>query len=101
MASLVNSIVIPMIANRFIKVNIYQKNGLADDIFMLGLTNALVPPVLKIIDGGYYYTKLMQWIKRGASNFLLIQSPNFTPTKSSTTLTKPKWSSKSAMNTFM
>ena len=73
-ASLVNSIVIPMIANRFIKQNIYSKNGLADDIFMLGLTNAFVPPVLKLIDGAYFYSKFMQWRKRSPSNFSFLFS---------------------------
>ncbi len=71
MASLVNSILIPMIANRFIKNNIYAKNGLADDIFMLGLTNAFVPPVLKFIDGGYYFSKIMRSMKRKPCNFLI------------------------------
>ena len=71
MASLVNSILIPMIANRFIKNNIYEKNGLADDIFMLGLTNAFVPPVLKFIDGGYYFSKIMRWVKRKPCKFFI------------------------------
>ena len=70
-ASLVNSILIPMIANRFIKSNIYAKNGLADDIFMLGLTNAFVPPILKFIDPGYFFSRIMQYFKRKPSNFLI------------------------------
>lgn len=72
LASLVNSILIPIVANRFIKKNIYEQNGLADDIFMLGLTNAFVPPILKIIDGGYFFFKIMKWLNRRPSNLLLI-----------------------------
>jgi len=63
MASLVNSILIPIIANRFIKSNIYDKNGLADDIFMLGLTNALVTPILKFIDFNYFLSKFLKHLK--------------------------------------
>lgn len=57
-----------MIANRFIKHNIYDKNGLADDIFMLGLTNAFVGPILKFVDASYMFAKIMQWFKRRPSN---------------------------------
>jgi len=85
MASLVNSILIPIIANRFIKDNLYDKNGLADDIFMLGLTNAFVTPILKYFDGFYFYTKLMQWLKTKPSNFRFIQNLNFISTKLSLT----------------
>jgi len=61
---------IPIIANRFIKRNIYEKNGLADDIFMLGLTNAFVTPILKLIDGGYFFSKIMKWFKLKPSNYI-------------------------------
>jgi len=72
LASLVNSIIIPIVANRFIKNNIYDKNGLADDIFMLGLTNAFVTPILKYIDGYYFYTKILQWLKCKPSSKLYL-----------------------------
>merc|ERR1711974_215179 len=42
-----------------IKSNIYDKNGLADDIFMLGLTNAFIAPILRYFDGYYLFTRLM------------------------------------------
>jgi hypothetical protein len=63
MASLVNSIATPMLTSYYIKQNIYQKNGLADDIFMLGITNALVPPIMKILDVGYFISSFMKWFK--------------------------------------
>lgn len=74
LASLVNSILIPIVANRFIKNNIYDKNGLTDDIFMLGLTNAFVTPILKYIDGYYFYTKILQWLKCKPSKFFYYYS---------------------------
>ncbi len=48
-----------MFANYYIKSNIYSKNGLADDIFMLGLTNAFVTPIMKYFDFYYFYLKIM------------------------------------------
>lgn len=82
LASLVNSILIPIVANRFIKNNIYDKNGLSDDIFMLGLTNAFVTPILKFVDGYYFYTKILQWLKCKPCTFLsLFKHLKFTLTK--------------------
>ena len=60
-AQLVNSIIIPIFANYFIKSNLYDKNGLAEDVFMLGLTNALVPPILKFFDGEYLISNIFRW----------------------------------------
>lgn len=62
-ASLINSILIPMIVNFYIKDDIYGQNGLASDVFMLGLTNSLLPPVLKIIDVSYLINRLLKYIK--------------------------------------
>ena len=56
-----NSILVPIFANYFIKNNLYDKNGLADNIFTLGLTNALLPGVLKFFDVGYFIGKFFIW----------------------------------------
>lgn len=61
LAALINSILIPIIVNYYIKVDIYGKNGLASDVFMLGLTNSFVAPVLKIIDISYIINRLLKW----------------------------------------
>jgi hypothetical protein len=72
LAQLVNSILIPIIANYFIKnQNIYSPNGLADDIFIFSITNSLVAPILKIIDGGYFFSRIMAQYKNRPSNYLL------------------------------
>lgn len=60
-AALINSILIPMIVNFYIKVDIYGENGLASDVFMLGLTNSLVAPILKLIDISYIINRLTKW----------------------------------------
>lgn len=39
----------------------YNKNGLADDVFMLGATNALVAPILKYLDFGYIFSRFSAW----------------------------------------
>lgn len=52
-AQLVNSIFIPIIANYFIKQNIYFENGLIEDVLILGITNSLVYPIGKLINPAY------------------------------------------------
>lgn len=73
LAQLINSILVPIIANYYIKSNIYDKNGLADDVFMLGLTNALVAPILKYFDGYYLFVRIMAWYYKKPSNYFLTQ----------------------------
>ena len=60
LAQLTNSIVIPVITNIYIEDNIYLTNGLIYDIFYLSLTNALLPPLLKIIDLEHQIGKIMK-----------------------------------------
>jgi len=45
-------------ANYFIKNNIYEENGLIEDVFILGITNSFVAPIVKITDP-YYYLRLL------------------------------------------
>jgi hypothetical protein len=66
---------VPIIANYYIKSNIYDKNGLADDIFTLGLTNALVAPILKYFDGYYLFTRIMAWYyKKPSKKYIIIDN---------------------------
>lgn len=67
-ASLINSILIPMIVNYYIKQDIYGENGLASDVFMLGLTNSLVAPILKILDIGYIINRISKYFASRPSN---------------------------------
>lgn len=78
LASLVNTIVIPMIVSYYIKDDIYGQNGLASDIFMLGLTNSLLPPVLKLIDIGYMINRLMKYLKsKPCKNIIILDTRIF------------------------
>lgn len=61
-ASLINSILIPIIVNYYIKVDIYTDKGLASDVFMLGLTNSFLPPVLKIVNISYLINRFMKYL---------------------------------------
>lgn len=58
---MINSILIPIIVNRFLKKNLYGVNGLAYDIFLLGITNSFLPPLIKIFDAYYYFTRILSW----------------------------------------
>ena len=63
LAQLINSILIPIVVAYYIKKNLYGNGGLASDIFMLGLTNSLVTPVLKIFNISYYINRIMKYLK--------------------------------------
>lgn len=76
LAQLINSILIPMIVNTLIKQKVYERGGLADDVFMLGVTNSFVSPVLKIFDIGFIINRLMKWFKTKPSTYFFIQIQN-------------------------
>lgn len=48
LAQLINSILTPTIVASLIKQNLYGIGGLADDIFMLGITNSFISPAVKV-----------------------------------------------------
>lgn len=77
MALLVNSILIPILANDIIKEhNIYGVNGLAYDVFLLGITNSFLQPILKLFDGYYYFTRIMAWWQNKPSQKLYLNQPD-------------------------
>lgn len=53
LAQLINCIFIPVMANYFIKQNIYGENGLIEDVLILGITNSLVYPLGKALNPAY------------------------------------------------
>lgn len=59
---MINTIIIPILVNYYIKQDIYGRNGLANDIFMLGLTNSFVSPILKLIDLTYIINRIRKHI---------------------------------------
>ena len=60
-AQMLNSIAIPVIVNYQLKDgNIYKESGLVDDIFLLSLTSAFVPPLVRLIDPWYIFL----WVRK-------------------------------------
>lgn len=64
MAQITNIILVPVIVNVYYESNIYYKNGLVYDIFFLAVTNALVPPILQLLNFGYLIGRLIAWYKK-------------------------------------
>lgn len=56
--------------NYFFKGNLYGINGLAYDVFYLGITNSFLSPFLKTIDLYYYFTRFLRWYKDKPKNKL-------------------------------
>lgn len=51
-----------MIVSLFIKSKIYEDDGLVSDVFMMGLTNSFIPPLLKVFNKTYYINRFIkQW----------------------------------------
>jgi hypothetical protein len=69
-AQMINSILTPVITAYYIKTDtgVYQTGGLVDNIFMMGITNSLVPPVLLFFDPYNLLMKLIRCIKSTPSN---------------------------------
>jgi hypothetical protein len=71
-AQLINSTIVPVVTNIYVKKNTYEAEGLIYDIFFLSITNTLLPPILKIIDIPYR-------IKQFTIHFML-DDPSTSPT---------------------
>ena len=80
-AQMINSILIPIIVNRFIKQEIYSENGLASDVFMLGLTNAFVAPIIIVFNPLYTMNRFFKWLYDSSpERRLLINQPEMNAT---------------------
>ncbi len=73
---MINSILIPVVTAYEIKNNIYQTSGLVDNIFMLGITTAIIPPIVIFIDPYNLFMKLMRCLKSRPCRFNFIQLAN-------------------------
>ena len=75
LAQVINSIVVPLIANYFIEWrNLYQPNGLATDVFYISIINSFLPPLLKIIHPSYCLLRLQSHYFRGSLKSQLLMS---------------------------
>lgn len=65
LAQMINSILTPTITAYYIKTNtgVYMAGGLVDNIFMMAITNSLVPPILVLLDPFVLVTKLLKCLK--------------------------------------
>lgn len=70
-AQLMNSILVPMFANYFIEDNIYDKGGLAEDVFYMSISSSLLTPIFKVFDSYYFYTRIMAWWKKRTCNIIV------------------------------
>ena len=55
-AQLIYTIMVPIFVNYYIKSNLYDKNGLADDNYNIALTNSYLNPLFKFFDLAYLWT---------------------------------------------
>jgi hypothetical protein len=64
-AQMINSILTPVITAYYIKTDtgIYQTGGLVDNIFLMSITHAIIPPVLVLFDPYHFLMKLMRAFK--------------------------------------
>lgn len=45
----------------FIKANVFGEGGLAEDVLYFSISNAIIPPVLRIVDPGYGIWMVRKW----------------------------------------
>jgi hypothetical protein len=64
-AQMINSILTPVITAYYIKTDtgIYQTGGLVDNIFLMSITHAIIPPILVLFDPYHFLMKLMRAFK--------------------------------------
>lgn len=56
-----NSILIPFVINRYVKLNVFGQGGLVDEVFILSLYSLFFDPLLKAFNLKFYLTRL--WYK--------------------------------------
>lgn len=71
-AQLLNCVVLPLVAAYYIKRNIYGSKGLAEDVLYFSVSNALLSPLLRILDPSYYYYRARKWWVSRPCNYKLI-----------------------------
>lgn len=57
-----NSILIPLMIGRYVKLNVFAKGGLVDEVLILSLYSLFFDPLLKAINFRFY-------INRGLGNY--------------------------------
>lgn len=83
---MINSIVIPVVTAYKIKEDVYSDSGLVNNIFTLGITTTIVPPLILMIDPFNLFMKIKRCFKSRPGNCESIQPVNFIKPKRNTTL---------------
>jgi hypothetical protein len=71
-AQMISTILIPVMVANYIKNNLYSTSGLADNIFIMTLTNTIVEPIVLYINPGYLIKKVMIYFKTKPGIFIII-----------------------------
>jgi hypothetical protein len=100
-AQMINSIVIPVITAYEIKNNVYETSGLVDNIFMLGVTTSLVPPIMVFVDPYNIFMKVMRCIKSRPSTQGSMQRASWDKPRRNTTCSTRASNSSWATTTSM
>lgn len=70
---MINTIFTPIMVNYFIEdQNLYGIDGLAEDVFYLGITNSFLTVAVNILDPEYYFKKIYAWYSKKPKNKLKI-----------------------------
>lgn len=92
---MINTILIPIITAFYVKnKNLYYENGLVDNIFMLGISTIIVPPIVLFVNPYRIFTAILRCYYSKPSNVCPIQRRSWIRTKKSTIFCKKEWSLK-------
>lgn len=100
-AQMINSIVIPVVTAYKIKEDVYSTSGLVNNIFLLGITTTIIPPLVLAIDPYNLFMKVMRCIKSRPCNFALIQPASSTRIRRNTTISTKASNLKSDSITYI
>ena len=83
---MINSILTPVITAYYIKTDtgVYKTGGLVDNIFLMSITNAILPPILVLFDPYYFFIKIVRCFKSTKSIIFFMQEANYIELKRST-----------------
>lgn len=73
LAQIINSILIPVIVDVYYLKNIYFANGLVTDVYYMAITNAILPPVLTLVNSTYLISRIKAWYKKRPCKDYIIQ----------------------------
>lgn len=67
-AQMINTIVIPVVTAYEIKEDVYSSSGLVNNVFYLGITTTIVPPIMMLINPYNIFINILRCIKSRPCN---------------------------------